>query len=54
MEKICEKLIEKSINLIEITLKKSKLNKSQIDEIILAGGSTRNPKIQQIIRDNRV
>ena len=50
LEKICEKLIEKSINLIEITLKKSKLNKSQIDEIILAGGSSSIPKIQEMIK----
>ena len=32
---------------VEQVLKDSKISKSEIDEIVLVGGSTRIPKIQQ-------
>ena len=50
-EDLCRDLFYPCIELISDTLKDAKLDKSQIDEIILTGGSTRIPKIQQIIRD---
>lgn len=36
---------------LEKVLRDSKLSKSQIDEIVLVGGSTRIPKIQQLLSD---
>jgi L1 cell adhesion molecule like protein len=36
---------------VEQVLSDSKLSKSQIDEIVLVGGSTRIPKIQQLLTD---
>ena len=47
---MCKDLFNKSISLIEKVLEDSNLTKDQIDEIILTGGSTRIPRIQQIIR----
>jgi len=50
-EDMCGDLFNKSISLIERVLEDSNLTKDQIDEIILTGGSTRIPKIQQIIKE---
>jgi L1 cell adhesion molecule like protein len=36
---------------VENVLKDSGLAKSQIDEVILVGGSTRIPKVQQMLSD---
>jgi L1 cell adhesion molecule like protein len=36
---------------VEQVLRDSKMSKSQIDEIVLVGGSTRIPKIQQLLSD---
>jgi L1 cell adhesion molecule like protein len=36
---------------VEQVLRDSKMSKSQIHEIILVGGSTRIPKIQQLLQD---
>ena len=48
-EKICKNLFEKCIPPIEQALKDANLNKNDIDEIVLVGGSSRIPKIQQMI-----
>ena len=48
---MCSYLFDKCIKLISYPLKDAKLDKSQIDEIILTGVSTSIPKIQEIIRD---
>ena len=49
-EKLCEKDFNKCIPCVEETLKDAKLTKEKIDEIILVGGSTRIPKIQEILK----
>ncbi|XP_077993471.1 heat shock cognate 71 kDa protein-like [Glandiceps talaboti] len=36
---------------VENAMQDAKLNKSQIDEIVLVGGATHMPKIQQLLRD---
>ena len=50
-EDICMDLFKKTIEPVEQVLKDSKLSKTQIDEIVLVGGSTRIPKIQQLLKD---
>ena len=36
---------------VEQVLKDSKLDKSKIDEVILVGGSTRIPRVQELLKD---
>ena len=44
-------LFRKTIEPVEKVLKDAKKSKSQIDEIVLVGGSTRIPKIQQLLSE---
>jgi molecular chaperone DnaK len=48
-EKICDKLIQACIEPCKIALKDSGLSVSDIDEVLLVGGSTRMPAIQQLV-----
>ena len=50
-ENLCDTLFQKTMAPVEQVLNDSKLSKSQIDEIVLVGGSTRIPKIQQLLTD---
>ena len=50
-EEICGQLFRNTILPLEKVLKDAKLSKGQIDEIVLVGGSTRIPKIQQLISE---
>jgi molecular chaperone DnaK len=49
LEKICDKLIQACIEPCKIALKDSGLKVSDIDEVLLVGGSTRIPAIQQLV-----
>ncbi|EHN03765.1 Ssa3p [Saccharomyces cerevisiae x Saccharomyces kudriavzevii VIN7] len=48
-EELCADLFRSTLEPVEKVLKDSKLDKSQIDEIVLVGGSTRIPKIQKLV-----
>lgn len=48
-EKICDKLIQACIEPCKIALKDSGLNVTEINEVLLVGGSTRMPAIQQLV-----
>ena len=48
-EELNQSLFKKCIDFIDRVLKDAKLAKSDIDEIVLVGGSTRIPKIQSMI-----
>jgi heat shock 70kDa protein 1/2/6/8 len=50
-EELCMDLFRKTMEPVEKVLKDSKLSKSQIHEVVLVGGSTRIPKIQQLLSD---
>ena len=50
-EELCSDLFKKTIKPIDTVLSDADLKKSDIDEIVLVGGSTRIPKIQQLIKD---
>lgn len=50
-EKICADLIERCRKPVMDALKDSKLSKSDIDQVILVGGSTRIPAIQKIVEE---
>ena len=50
-EELSSDLFESIVLTVEKALKNAYLDKNSIDDIILVGGSTRIPKIQQMIRD---
>jgi len=49
-EDICADLFRKTMDPVEQVLKDAKMSKSQVNEIILVGGSTRIPKVQQLLQ----
>jgi len=48
-EKLCDKLIQSTVEPCRLALKDAGLTTSDIDEVILVGGSTRIPAIQNIV-----
>ena len=50
-ENLCDKLFRDIMDPVEQVLRDSKLSKSQIHEVVLVGGSTRIPKIQQLLSE---
>ncbi len=50
-EQLVDDLIKRTIPPMQQALKDAGLDPKQIDEVILVGGSTRIPKIQQIVKD---
>jgi molecular chaperone DnaK len=51
LEQLVDDLIQRTIPPMEQALKDAGLSPRDIDEVILVGGSTRMPKIQQLVRD---
>jgi molecular chaperone DnaK len=49
-ENICRPLISQYQNAVENGLRDAKLNKSDINEVLLVGGSTRIPVVQQLVQ----
>lgn len=49
-EQICDDLIQRTLDPCKIALKDAGLNTSDINEVILVGGSTRIPKVQEIVK----
>ncbi len=49
LEQIVDPLIQKTLKPVEIALKDAKLKVSDIDEIVLVGGMTRMPKVNEIV-----
>ncbi len=50
-ERLCSDLIDRCRKPVEQALKDAKVDKSKISEVVLVGGSTRIPAIQQLVRD---
>jgi molecular chaperone DnaK len=50
-EQLVDDLIQRSMGPTERALKDSGLSPSQIDEVILVGGMTRVPKVQQLVKE---
>ena len=48
-EQICDHLVERSLRPCAQALKDAGMNPSDIDDVILVGGSTRIPKIQEVV-----
>ncbi|CAN1824526.1 Heat shock 70 kDa protein BIP2 [Linum perenne] len=50
-EKLNMNLFKKTLESVKKTLEDGKIEKSRIDEIVLVGGSTRIPKLRQLLKD---
>jgi len=50
-EELCADLFRGTLDPVEKSLRDAKLDKGQIQEIVLVGGSTRIPKIQKLLQD---
>jgi len=48
---LCDKLFKECLSCVEQALNDAKLSKSQIDDIVLIGGSSRIPKIQSLLSE---
>jgi len=50
-EELCADLFRGTLEPVEKSLRDAKLDKSQIHELVLVGGSTRIPKVQKLLED---
>merc|ERR550519_1605012 len=50
-EELCMDLFKGPLKPVQKVMEDSELSKKEIDEIVLVGGSTRIPKIQQLVKD---
>ena len=51
LESLCSDIFERLLVPCKRAMEDAKLKKEQLDEIILVGGSTRIPKVQQLVKD---
>ncbi len=51
LEELVDDLIQKTIEPVKAALKDAKLEPKDINEIVLVGGQTRMPKIQQVVKE---
>jgi L1 cell adhesion molecule like protein len=50
-EELCMDLFKKTMEPVEKVLKDAKMSKGQVDDVVLVGGSTRIPKIQNMLSE---
>jgi molecular chaperone DnaK len=51
LEELCDNLITKAISPVKTCLSDSGLSQSEVNEVILVGGSTRMPKVQDSVKE---
>merc|ERR1712087_63858 len=50
-EELCIDLFKKTLTPVQKVMDDSELKKSEVDEVVLVGGSTRIPKVQQLLKE---
>ena len=50
-ETLCDDLFRKTLAPVESVLRDSKVSKADVDDIVLVGGSSRIPKVQQLLKE---
>ncbi len=50
-EELCMDLFRKCMDPVEKVLQDAKMDKGQVHDVVLVGGSTRIPKVQQLLQD---
>lgn len=48
-ESLCSDIFQRTMKPVEVVLQDAKMSKSEVDDIVLVGGSTRIPKIQEML-----
>src|SRR5262245_29793173 len=51
MESLCEDLLERCIEICRQTLEDAGLDRDEVEDVVLVGGMTRMPKVQDSVRD---
>ncbi len=51
LEELTMDLVERTVSICERTLKEAEIDRSELDEVILVGGQTRMPKVQEIVAE---
>jgi molecular chaperone DnaK len=51
LEGLCEDLIERCVDICKQTLEDARLERDEIDDVVLVGGMTRMPKVQDAVQD---
>ena len=51
LESLVDDLVQRTVKPCEAAMKDAGLKKSDIDEVILVGGQTRMPKVQEVVKD---
>ena len=51
LESLVENLVAKSLKPVEVALKDAKLKPSEINDVILVGGQTRMPLVQEKVKE---
>lgn len=51
LESLCEDLVQKTIEPCKVALKDAGLSVNEITDVILVGGQTRMPKVQEVVKD---
>ncbi len=49
-EQLCDDLFQRTLEPCRIALRDANLSTSQIDEVVMVGGSTRMPKVQELVK----
>ncbi|XP_047468403.1 heat shock 70 kDa protein-like [Penaeus chinensis] len=49
---LCDKLFQSTLTFVERALRDAKMDKSSINEVVLVGGSTRIPKVQELLSNH--
>lgn len=50
-ESLCLDIFKKTLEPVDRVLRDAKVSKAQVDEVVLVGGSTRIPKVQELLSD---
>ena len=51
LESLCEDLVERCVDICKQTLEDARLEREEIDDVVLVGGMTRMPKVQEAVQD---
>jgi len=51
-ENMVDDLLTRTMDILESTLSEASMNKNDIDQVVLVGGSTRIPKVQELIEEH--
>ena len=50
-EQLCDDLFQRTLGPCKVAIKDAALSASEIDEVVLVGGSTRMPKVQELVKE---